>query len=547
MRRSALPARPFTPLSPPRPSPLRALFPALLPALLLALCAALVTAPTAARADNAGAPGARHRTPVVLVHGFGDTAASLDGLEDHLRARGWLASDLGEFGYDWAATNDSNAGRFADFLTERFGADRPVNVVAHSMGSLLTRKFLKDGGSPRVRAWVSLGGPNHGAGDAAPCGPFGAFCDIHAASLAEMAPGSAFLTSLNAGDETPGATRYTTFASACDEQIPPGDDRAPRSTALAGAVNHLLPVGDSGCPSHYGLLSNDWVRARIVEEFSLDPSTPAELKTGPFRITVNEARFTSTGESAPELYDGLTLTTDGAARPLWHRDRDGATAFPAHDPWFGLDDSTRSRTFTTGATVTAYLTDADHTAGNNDDVMAAGRVHWDPSLGFGRFTARMRGVDGGEASVTYTVTPASGVPACRLRVDGAELTYFDDGTTRPALYGDLSVGADPAAPGARTAVWTRSGSDPSTFPNKGARSNPDPYFHQRVGDGTGYGPGPFEVSAFLWDHDASSADDLAARGTAAWDPYTDRPGTRTTEFRGDDDGLVKVTWTVLCP
>ncbi|NEA69163.1 hypothetical protein G3I56_43075, partial [Streptomyces sp. SID12488] len=126
-----------------------------------------------------------------------------------------------------------------------------------------------------------LGGPNHGAGDAAPCGPFATFCDIHAASLADMTPASAFLTSLNAGDETPGTTRYTTFSSTCDQQIPPGDSRAPHSTELAGAVNQVLPVGDSGCPSHYGLLGNDWVRRQIVADFSKDPVTQVDLKTGP--------------------------------------------------------------------------------------------------------------------------------------------------------------------------------------------------------------------------------------------------------------------------
>ncbi|MFI5986937.1 esterase/lipase family protein [Streptomyces sp. NPDC051555] len=544
MRRAARTLPPAPSVLPTGPLPVALFTPlavvlALIVTLLAAPFARAVTAPAAAPAATA-----QQRTPVVLVHGYGDTAASLDGLEDYLHAHGWLSADLAEFGYDWAATNTSNAGRFGAFLTERFG-DRPVDIVAHSMGSLLTRRFLKDGGSARVRSWVSLGGPNHGAGDASPCGPFGTFCDVHAASLAEMAPGSDLLDSLNAGDETPGATRYTTFSSACDQQIPPGDSRAPRSTELAGAVNHVLPEGDSGCPSHFGLLGNDWVRRRIVEEFSIDPVRTVELRTGPFRITVDEARFTSSGESGPELYDGLTLTTDGAGRSLWHRDRSGATAFPAHDPWFGLDDTARSQVFTDGATVTAYLTDADRTAGNNDDVMAAGRIHWDPSLGFGRRTARFLGVDGGEATVTYTVTPVAGVPQCRVRVDAAELTYFDDGTTRPALYGSLTVRA---ADGARGTPWSRSGSDPSTFPNKGARTDPDPYFYQQVGTGAAYGgPAPLEIGVYLWDHDASSADDLVARGTVAWDPYTDRPGTRTNDFYGDDDGHVKVTWTVTCP
>lgn len=222
MRRSALPTVPL---------PVGLLSPMLIATvagLLGALLAALLAAP-AARASVPATARAQQRTPVVLVHGYGDTAASLDGLEDYLHAQGWLFSDLAEFGYDWAATNESNATRFGAFLSERFGS-RQVDVVAHSMGSLLTRKYLKDGGSSRVRAWVSLGGPNHGAGDAAPCGPFAGFCDIHAASLADMTPGSAFLNEPGSPPAVRAAPSSTTASPSPPTQLP-----APCGTATGPA------------------------------------------------------------------------------------------------------------------------------------------------------------------------------------------------------------------------------------------------------------------------------------------------------------------------
>ncbi|MBT2446538.1 hypothetical protein J7F03_05465 [Streptomyces sp. ISL-43] len=65
--------------------PVPLLFPLLI-ATVAALVAAVLTAPPARAAASA-----ERRTPVVLVHGYGDTAASLDGLEDFLHAQGRLS------------------------------------------------------------------------------------------------------------------------------------------------------------------------------------------------------------------------------------------------------------------------------------------------------------------------------------------------------------------------------------------------------------------------------------------------------------------------
>ena len=48
-----------------------------------------------------------------------------------------------------------------------------------------------------------------------------------------MKSGSAFLTALNAGDETPGKVKYLTFWSSCDDVVIPAADSIP----LRGALN----------------------------------------------------------------------------------------------------------------------------------------------------------------------------------------------------------------------------------------------------------------------------------------------------------------------
>jgi hypothetical protein len=55
-----------------------------------------------------------------------------------------------------------------------------------------------------------------------------------------MVFGSAFLTSLNAGDETPGDVNYGTWRSWCDAIIVPST-----STKLSGATNV-----NAGCKEH---------------------------------------------------------------------------------------------------------------------------------------------------------------------------------------------------------------------------------------------------------------------------------------------------------
>jgi triacylglycerol lipase len=125
------------------------------------------------------------------------------------------------------------------------GASR-VDIVAHSMGSLSTRWYLKflSGGLTKVDEWVSLGGPNHGTDAAITCST---------PSCIEMRPGSTFLTQLNSGDESPGAVRYGTWWSPCDLTINPD-----ASVSVAGATNT-----ETACLGHSDLYNNTAVYTQV--------------------------------------------------------------------------------------------------------------------------------------------------------------------------------------------------------------------------------------------------------------------------------------------
>ncbi|MBM3944665.1 MAG: hypothetical protein FJ317_04140, partial [SAR202 cluster bacterium] len=70
------------------------------------------------------------------------------------------------FPYDWRLDNAVNAQKLNDYIdcVRQFYPDSDVNVVTHSMGSLLTRRYVLDNpGEHHVSRWVSIGAPWLGA------------------------------------------------------------------------------------------------------------------------------------------------------------------------------------------------------------------------------------------------------------------------------------------------------------------------------------------------------------------------------------------------
>lgn len=114
------------------------------------------------------------------------------------------------------------------------------------MGGLVSLWCLKElGGNRYVRHPASLAGANHGTAAAYACLVF--------VTCQQMSPGSPFILTLSAGDETPGSTRYATWYSPCDGVIIPYT-----STRLSGATNNYVP-----CENHLTYLTDTIVLSAV--------------------------------------------------------------------------------------------------------------------------------------------------------------------------------------------------------------------------------------------------------------------------------------------
>jgi triacylglycerol lipase len=189
--------------------------------------------------------------PILFVHGWNGSASNWSTMISRFEKDGYPKSYLLAYNYNTSQSNKTTAETVVkaevDKLLASTGASK-VDILAHSMGSLNSRWYLKfvAGAQEKVDDWVSFGGPNHGTSAANAC--FSTTC-------LEMRIGSKFLTELNAGDETPGSVNYGTWWSPCDEFINPDE-----SVILSGATNTK-----TACISHLSLVSDEAVYKEVRE------------------------------------------------------------------------------------------------------------------------------------------------------------------------------------------------------------------------------------------------------------------------------------------
>jgi triacylglycerol esterase/lipase EstA (alpha/beta hydrolase family) len=186
--------------------------------------------------------------PILFVHGWSGSASNWSTMISRFEKDGWPKSYLRAYSYNTSQSNKTTAETIVksevEALKKATGATK-VDIVAHSMGSLNSRWYIKFvSGESTVDEWVSLGGPNHGTSAANAC---------FSTSCVEMRPGSSFLTTLNSGDETPGAVNYGTWWSPCDEFINPDE-----SVILSGATNTK-----TACIGHLALISDETVYKQV--------------------------------------------------------------------------------------------------------------------------------------------------------------------------------------------------------------------------------------------------------------------------------------------
>lgn len=216
-------------------------------ALLLTVFLAL-SACTETSSPGGELPVLKH-DPILFVHGYGGNSSNWDTMKSRFAADGWQSFELYSYNYSFISSNATTAAEIRDqvnTIISKTGATK-VDIIAHSMGSISSRYYLKNlGGDAKIDAWVSLAGPNHGT-------DYVENQNCTFTPCKEIVPGSAFLIALNGGDETPGLVRYATWRSTCDTTILPT-----QSVVLSGATNNL-----SACVAHFNFLVDDTVYSQV--------------------------------------------------------------------------------------------------------------------------------------------------------------------------------------------------------------------------------------------------------------------------------------------
>ncbi|MDT8442232.1 MAG: alpha/beta fold hydrolase [Desulfuromonadales bacterium] len=136
-------------------------------------------------------PVNNERRPVILLHGLFQNRSCLFWLAHRLRCAGWShVYSINTPPWRDIETLTEILAKKVDEIRLALQVDQ-VDLVGHSMGGMIARNYVQHrGGAPRVRRLVTLGTPHRGSKLA----PF-AISKIGLSLL----PGSAFLTSFNAG------------------------------------------------------------------------------------------------------------------------------------------------------------------------------------------------------------------------------------------------------------------------------------------------------------------------------------------------------------
>ncbi|MDW6064291.1 alpha/beta fold hydrolase [Streptomyces sp. FXJ1.4098] len=241
-------------------------------------------------ADSGGKSGPR---PVVFVHGFLGNPGQFDTMKARYAAAGYDRTQLRHWGWESSYDPFSEAGKrtlsalgkgLAWAINDAYGTGTQVDIVAHSMGSLLARFAVKYGDADdhiaplhsQVVHCVSLAGPNHGAknewlrlfGETGFVGH----------QLFDVTPGSEFLKFINQSPEVSSGTKWLTYRTPGDEEV--DEDSVP----LNGADNRRTdlrsnaPQGGSD-PVHNSFLTDAPVTKDVIAFLSQEARTSADLGT----------------------------------------------------------------------------------------------------------------------------------------------------------------------------------------------------------------------------------------------------------------------------
>lgn len=230
--------------------------------LKFALTAALLIAATVATAcQPAPTP---ESDPVIVVAGTFSPGFANEVIANRLRKDGYNTTvfQLPTLGtQDIRATAQSLCKKI-DAVRSSTGAAK-VDLVGHSQGGLVARDCIKNyGGKTKVDKLVMLGAPNYGTALANLATAVTLGTCVNLTACKQMAVGSTYLNSLNAGPDVISPVKYVSIYSALDEVVFPTGNAALKDGATNVKVQSQCPVRTVG---HLGLIADGTVYSGVAD------------------------------------------------------------------------------------------------------------------------------------------------------------------------------------------------------------------------------------------------------------------------------------------
>ncbi len=207
---------------------------------------------------SAGPPPERRRAQrtLVFVHGLGANRSSFFPLQTYLRLHGY--SRQVSVTYRSAGSLERLALQLKRTIDERVAGGR-VDLIAHSMGGLVSRVYLqKLGGARRVDRLITLGTPHAGSHAAN---------FIPSALVRQLLPDGPFLRDLNARP-APEGVRTTSIVAGRDLLVQPAD-------SAVCPFGRSVRFDDAG---HLELLFRPDVMAEVAHGLGPDRSLDSDLE-----------------------------------------------------------------------------------------------------------------------------------------------------------------------------------------------------------------------------------------------------------------------------
>ncbi|BAY93221.1 lipase [Tolypothrix sp. PCC 7601] len=172
----------------------------------------------------------QQRNPLLLIHGIDDTGAVFYRMGKYLKQQGWSVYALDLVPNNGAVGLDKLAQQVADYVAKEFPPEQPLDLVAFSMGGIVSRYYIQRlGGINHVQRFITIASPHHGTVIA-----YGSLRP----GCVQMRPNSALLNDLNSDVAMLEAINFTSIWTPYDLMIVPA-----KSSQMPVGREVVLPVG----------------------------------------------------------------------------------------------------------------------------------------------------------------------------------------------------------------------------------------------------------------------------------------------------------------